>query len=112
MHDTCDKPCSKPPVVQTSFIAYKPWLNKASTRMVGDGLLPDFEISARCYRSKIKRSGIPKSSIYYALPSDNMIKEFKKKRDMQLQAHKLEVLGQTSTKSLEMSTIIKYYDFI
>ena len=43
MHDTCDKIIKlKPTVVQTSLLAYKPWLNKASIRMVEDGPLPDF----------------------------------------------------------------------
>ena len=85
MHDTCDKIIKlRPTVVQTSLLAYKPWLNKASIRMVEDGPLPDFmerKDLLDVIDQRLKEAGYLRVAFEsYALPSDNMIKELKKKK--------------------------------
>ena len=85
MHDTCDKIIKlKPTLVQTSLLAYKPWLNKASIRMVEDGPLPDFmerKDLLDVIDQRLKEAGYLRVAFEsYALPSDNMIKELKKKK--------------------------------
>ena len=85
MHDTCDKIIKlKPTVVQTSLLAYKPWLNKASIRMVEDGPLPDFmerKDLLDVIDLRLKEAGYVRVAFEsYALPDDNMVNELKKKR--------------------------------
>ena len=74
----------KPTLVQTSLLAYKPWLNKASIRMVEDGPLPDFmerKDLLDVIDQRLKEAGYLRVAFEsYALPSDNMIKELKKKK--------------------------------
>ncbi len=85
MEDTCDKIIKlKPTLVQTSLLAYKPWINKASIRMVEDGPLPDFMerkdlLDVIDYR--LKDAGYIRVAFEsYALPTDNMVTELKKKK--------------------------------
>ncbi len=85
MEDTCDKIIKlKPTLVQTSLMAYKPWVNKASIRMVEDGPLPDFierKDLLDVIDIKLKEAGYIRVAFEsYALPEDNMVKELKKKK--------------------------------
>ena len=84
MEKTCDQIIKlKPTLVQTSLMAYKPWVNKSAIRMVEDGPLPDFmERKDLCdvVDKKLKKAGYIRAAFEsYALPEDNMIKELKKK---------------------------------
>ena len=84
MEDTCDKIIElKPTLVQTSLMAYKPWINKASIRMVEDGPLPDFmerKDLLDVIDQKLKKAGYIRVAFEsYALPDDNMVKELEKK---------------------------------
>ena len=84
MEKTCDQIIElKPTLVQTSLMAYKPWVNKASIRMVEDGPLPDFierKDLLDVIDQKLKQAGYIRVAFEsYALPSDNMVKESKKK---------------------------------
>ena len=84
MEDTCDKIIElKPTLVQTSLMAYKPWINKASIRMVEDGPLPDFmerKDLLDVIDQRLKKAGYLRVAFEsYALPNDNMVKELKKK---------------------------------
>ncbi len=85
MEDTCDKIIKlKPTLVQTSLLAYKPWINKASIRMVEDGPLPDFmerKDLLDVIDKRLKEAGYLRVAFEsYALPSDNMVEEHKKKK--------------------------------
>lgn len=85
MEKTCDQIIElKPTLVQTSLMAYKPWINKASIRMVEDGPLPDFMERKELLDvidKKLKKAGYIRVAFEsYALPSDNIVKELKKKR--------------------------------
>ena len=85
MEKTCDQIIQlKPTLVQTSLMAYKPWVNKASIRMVEDGPLPDFierKDLLDVIDTKLKKAGYIRVAFEsYALPSDNMVKELKKKK--------------------------------
>ncbi len=84
MEKTCDQIIQlKPTLVQTSLMAYKPWVNKAAIRMVEDGPLPDFierKDLLDVIDKKLKDAGYLRVAFEsYALPSDNMVKELKKK---------------------------------
>ena len=83
MEKTCDQIIQlKPTLVQTSLMAYKPWVNKAAIRMVEDGPLPDFierKDLLDVIDKKLKDAGYRVAFESYALPSDNMVKELKKK---------------------------------
>ena len=97
MEKTCDQIIQlKPTLVQTSLMAYKPWVNKAAIRMVEDGPLPDFierKDLLDVIDKKLKDAGYLRVAFEsYALPSDNMVKELKRKTSIMRQlAHKLEV---------------------
>ncbi len=83
MEDTCDKIVQlKPTVVQTSLLAYKPWVNKASIRMVEEGPLPDFMERKELLdviNKKLAKAGYERVAFEsYALPSDPMVNEAKK----------------------------------
>ena len=85
MIDTCDKIIKlKPTLVQTSLMAYKPWINKASIRMVEDGPLPDFMERKELLNvidQKLKKAGYVRVAFEsYALPNDNIVKELKQKK--------------------------------
>ena len=85
MEKTCDQIIQlRPTLVQTSLMAYKPWLNKASIRMVEDGPLPDFMERKELLDvidTKLKKAGYLRVAFEsYALPSDNMVKELKEKK--------------------------------
>lgn len=84
MEDTCDKIIKlKPTVVQTSLLAYKPWVNKASIRMVEEGPLPDFierKELLDVINQKLADAGYVRVAFEsYALPSDPMVEAMKKK---------------------------------
>ncbi len=84
MNDTCDKIIKlKPTVVQTSLLAYKPWVNKASIRMVEEGPLPDFierKELLDVINKKLADAGYIRVAFEsYALPSDPMVKAMKNK---------------------------------
>lgn len=83
MEQTCDQIIElKPTVVQTSLLAYKPWINKASIRMVEEGPLPDFMERKELLdviNDKLKNAGYERIAFEsYALPSDSMSKAAKK----------------------------------
>ena len=83
MEDTCDKIVElKPTVVQTSLLAYKPWVNKASIRMVEEGPLPDFSERIELLdviNNKLAKAGYERVAFEsYALPTDKMVAEAKK----------------------------------
>ena len=85
MIKTCDQIIQlKPTLIQTSLMAYKPWLNKASIRMVEDGPLPDFMERKELLDiidQKLKKAGYVRVAFEsYALPSDNIVKELKEKK--------------------------------
>ena len=85
MIDTCNKIIQlRPTLVQTSLMAYKPWINKASIRMVEDGPLPDFmerKDLLDIIDQKLKKAGYVRVAFEsYALPSDNIVKELKEKK--------------------------------
>lgn len=83
MEDTCNKIIKlKPTVVQTSLMAYKPWVNKASIRMVEEGPLPDFierKELQDVINDKLAEAGYIRVAFEsYALPSDQMVEASKK----------------------------------
>ena len=83
MEDTCNKIIKlKPTVVQTSLLAYKPWVNKASIRMVEEGPLPDFierKELQDVINEKLAEAGYIRVAFEsYALPSDQMVEASKK----------------------------------
>ena len=83
MKKTCDQIIElKPTVVQTSLLAYKPWINKASIRMVEEGPLPDFierKELLDVINDKLKNAGYERIAFEsYALPTDPMAKAAKK----------------------------------
>jgi len=83
MEKTCDQIIElKPTVVQTSLLAYKPWINKASIRMVEEGPLPDFMERKELLdviNYKLKNAGYERIAFEsYALPDDPMAIEAKK----------------------------------
>ena len=78
MEKTCDQIIElKPTKVQTSLLAYKPWIAKAQIRMVEEGPLPDFMerkelldvINEKLYGAGYLRIAFES----YALPSDPMV---------------------------------------
>ncbi len=82
MEKTCDQIIElKPTVVQTSLLAYKPWINKASIRMVEEGPLPDFMERKELLdviNDKLKNAGYERIAFEsYALPTDSMAKAAK-----------------------------------
>ena len=83
MEDTCEKIIKlQPTVVQTSLLAYKPWVNKASIRMVEEGPLPDFigrKELLDIINEKLDKAGYVRVAFEsYALPDDPMVIEAKK----------------------------------
>jgi len=83
MEDTCNKIIElKPTVVQTSLLAYKPWVNRSSIKMVEEGPLPDFVERKELLdviNEKLAKAGYERVAFEsYALPSDPMVKESKK----------------------------------
>jgi oxygen-independent coproporphyrinogen III oxidase len=79
MKKTCDQIIElKPTKVQTSLLAYKPWIAKAQIRMVEEGPLPDFMERKELLdviNDKLEKAGYIRVAFEsYALPSDPMVK--------------------------------------
>ena len=78
MRKTCDQIIElKPTKVQTSLLAYKPWIAKAQIRMVEEGPLPDFMERKELLdviNEKLEKAGYIRVAFEsYALPTDPMI---------------------------------------
>ena len=78
MRKTCDQIIElKPTKVQTSLLAYKPWIAKAQIRMVEEGPLPDFMERKELLdviNEKLEKAGYLRVAFEsYALPTDPMI---------------------------------------
>ena len=78
MEKTCDQIIQlKPTKVQTSLLAYKPWIAKAQIRMVEEGPLPDFMERKELLdviNEKLDKAGYIRIAFEsYALPSDPMV---------------------------------------
>tara|TARA_B100002051_G_C16743259_1_gene645719 strand:+ start:731 stop:2197 length:1467 start_codon:yes stop_codon:yes gene_type:complete len=83
MEKTCDQIIKlKPTKVQTSLLAYKPWIAKAQIRMVEEGPLPDFMERKELLdiiNEKLDKAGYIRIAFEsYALPSDPMVEAKKK----------------------------------
>ena len=80
MKKTCDQIIElKPTVVQTSLMAYKPWIAKHQIKMVAEGPLPDFmerkELLDIINEKLVKAGYIRVAFESYALPTDTMVQE-------------------------------------
>jgi len=78
MKKTCDQIIElKPTKIQTSLLAYKPWIAKAQIRMVEEGPLPDFierKELLDVINDKLEKAGYIRIAFEsYALPTDPMI---------------------------------------
>ena len=83
MKKTCDQIIElKPTVVQTSLLAYKPWIAKYQIKMVAEGPLPDFMERKELLdviNEKLGKAGYVRVAFEsYALPNDPMVLEKKK----------------------------------
>ena len=83
MEKTCDQIIQlKPTKVQTSLLAYKPWIAKAQIRMVEEGPLPDFMERKELLdviNKKLDAAGYIRIAFEsYALPSDPMVEAKKR----------------------------------
>ena len=83
MEKTCDQIVElKPTVVQTSLLAYKPWIAKHQIKMVAEGPLPDFMERKELLdviNEKLAKAGYVRVAFEsYALPNDPMVIEKKK----------------------------------
>ena len=80
MKKTCDQIIElKPTVVQTSLMAYKPWIAKHQIKMVAEGPLPDFMERKELLdviNEKLEKAGYVRVAFEsYALPTDPMVQE-------------------------------------